>query len=570
MPTITISVQDLCSLIGRRMTPEELSDALNLTKCGHTSPIGDEMAVEVTSDRPDLLSTEGIARELKGLLGIETGLRKYKVGRSDVELTIDRSVLDIRPYMSSAVLEGVKLTGDAVRQIMQMQEKIHATYGRNRRKVSIGVHDFDKVTHKLTYAGVEPEKINFIPLDETRTMNGKEILELTPKGREYAGIIKGFPRYPLLYDSEGNVLSLPPIINGVITKVTDQTRNILLDVTGTEKKSVDHALTLMVTALAERGAAIKSVQILSPQGQVRTPDLSARKRKLRPRLVYDVLGVQLSSRQIATLLGKMRYGVTVKGNAITVIVPPYRRDILHEVDLVEDVAIAYGYSRFKPEIPLTATVGREREVTTFARTIRDLMIGFGFQEVFTFIMTSPQILFEKMNAPPEEVVEVENPISLEYSVLRHRLLPGLINFLSYNKHVAYPQKIFECGDVVLVDKNAATGAVNRRKLSGAICNYSVSYEDAQAVVYSLLRNVGVQGWSVERLDHQSFIRGRAARMILNNHEIGLLGEINPTVLERFGLENPLAAFEIDVEKLMSERAGTASQSNAYSQSQPRI
>jgi len=562
VPTITISVWDVCSLIGREMTQEQLSEVLGLTKCGHTSFAGDEMAVEVTSDRPDLLSAEGIARELRGLLGIETGLRKFKVARSDVVLRVDRSVLDIRPYISSAIIERVNLAGDAVRQIMQMQEKIHGTYGRNRRKVSIGVHDLDTITHDLTYAGVEPDKINFIPLDETRSMNGKEILELTPKGREYGHIIKHFPRYPLLYDSKGNVLSLPPIINGILTKITDQTKNILLDVTGTDKGLVDYTLILMATALVERGATIRDVKVLSPQGEERTPDLSSRAWKLRTKTVREVLGINLTSQQIASQLKRMRYGVrSGRKEVLTVIAPPYRRDLLHEVDLIEDVAIAYGYGRLEPVIPMTATIGREREITTFTRVIRDLMVGFGFQEVFTFIMTSAQVLFEKMNAPIEEVVEVENPISLEYSVLRNRLLPGILNFLGYNKHVAYPQKVFECGDVILVDEKIATRTVNQRKLSGAVCDYRVSYEDVQAVVYSLMRNLGVKEWSVDRLDHPSFIRGRAAAMSLGDSKVGVLGEVDPTILERFGLENPIAAFEIDVEELMSERRISRSESN---------
>jgi len=562
VPTIAVSVRDICSLIGREMTLEQLSEALSLSKCGHGTLVGDEMTVEVTSDRPDLLSSEGIARELRGLLGIETGLRKFKVAKSDVTLRIDRSVLDVRPYMSSAVVEGVRLSGDAVRQVMQMQEKIHATYGRNRRKVSIGVHDFDTVSHDLTYAGVEPEKISFVPLDEARTMNGKEILELTPKGREYGHIIKAFPRYPLLYDSKGSILSLPPIINGVVTKVTDRTKNILLDVTGTDKEQVDYALILMATTLAERGAAIRDVRVVSPNKEERTPNLSPHAWKLKTKEVRQVLGVNLTSRKIAGLLERMRHGIKNRTkDVLTVMAAPYRRDILHEVDLVEDVAIAHGYGRFEPVVPLTATMGRERDLTVFTGVVRDLMVGFGFQEVFTFIMTSMQVLFENMGVPPGEVVEVENPVSAEYSVLRNCLLPGTLNFLSYNRHVSYPQRVFECGDVVLVDEKMPTRTLNRRKLSGAICDYTVSYEDIQAVIYSLLQNLGVKEWSVDRLDHPSFIRGRAGMLMVHGHEAGVLGEVNPPVLERLGLENPIAAFEVDVETLMSERR-SSKQGNA--------
>ncbi len=180
----------------------------------------------------------------------------------------------------------------------------------------------------------------------------------------------------------------------------------------------------------------------------------------------------------------------------------------------------------------------------------------------TYVMANPQVLFERMNIPNEEVVEVENPVSAEYSVLRNRLLPGILNFLSYNKHVTYPQRVFECGDVVLVDTSAVTGSVVRRKLSGAICDHTVSYEDIQAVLYSLIQNLGIKTWSVNRLNHPSFIRGRAATLLLRDSEVGILGEIDPTILERFGLENPVAAFEIDVEELILERDRKSRNGNA--------
>jgi phenylalanyl-tRNA synthetase beta chain len=337
---------------------------------------------------------------------------------------------------------------------------------------------------------------------------------------------------------------------------------MLLDVTGTNKALVDHALTLMTTALAERGARIRSVRVISPQGEERTPNLIPRIWKLRTRTVREVLGIELTGRQIAQLLKKMRYGVrSAKNEIIIVIAPAYRKDLLHEVDIVEDVAIAYGYDRLEPVVPFTPTIGRLREITTFTELIRDLMIGFGFQEIISFIMTSPQTLFGKMNLQAEEVVEVENPISVEYSVLRNRLLPGVLSFLSYNRHVTYPQRVFECGDVVIIDKETPTRCVNRRKLCGAISNHSVSYEDVQAVLYSFMENLGISGWSVERLDHPSFIQGRAATMCLHGNEIVVLGEINPTTLEQFGLENPIAAFEIDVEQLMSERVGRGGDNN---------
>ncbi|MEM2942986.1 MAG: phenylalanine--tRNA ligase subunit beta, partial [Candidatus Bathyarchaeia archaeon] len=107
-------------------------------------------------------------------------------------------------------------------------------------------------------------------------------------------------------------------------------------------------------------------------------------------------------------------------------------------------------------------------------------------------------------------VEVANPMSLDFAVLRCMLLPGLLSFLGFNKHVPYPHRIFECGDVVLVDEEAPTKTVTRRRLGAVVCNYTVSYEDVQAPLYSLLKNAGVEEWRLQKTDHPSFIKGRCA------------------------------------------------------------
>lgn len=548
MPTLQVGYKDLCKLVRREIPFELLSEKLFLMKCEVESVSGDEISLEVTSDRPDLLCSEGIARELKGLLNVEVGLASYKVEKDGLNVQVDRSIKNVRPYIAGAVVKGLKLTDDSVRQIMQLQEKLHLTYCRNRSKVSIGVHDADKVTHKLIYAGIEPSKIRFTPLDEEKEMNGYEILESTPKGREYGWIIKDSPVYPLLYDSEGKVLSLPPIINGVVTQVTPETSNLLLDVTGTDTRLVNFVNNILVTSLAERGGKIESAKIIYGHREVKTPDLRPHTKQLHLTFVNDTLGLDLKAREAVALLKRMRYGVkSTSKNTLTVIIPAYRADIMHEVDLVEDLAISYGYNRLKPAMPPTATIGSEREITKMTRKLRDLMVGLGFVEVLNYIMTSKQVTAERMNMPDERMAEVANPLSLDFSVLRNWLLPGLLSFLGSNKHVPYPQKIFECGDVVLVDEAMQTKTVTTRKVCAAACDYMVSYEDIQASLYSLLRNAGVEGWSLQRTEHPSFIKGRAAAIRVDDENIGVIGEIHPQLLENFGIENPAAAFELDLE-----------------------
>ncbi|MBS7650147.1 MAG: phenylalanine--tRNA ligase subunit beta [Candidatus Bathyarchaeia archaeon] len=560
MPTLKVGYRDLCSMIGKELSLDILSEKLFMMKCGVEGVCGDELILEVTSDRPDLLCSEGIARELRGLLGIEKGLAKYKVAKGDLTIHVDESIRNIRPYIAGAVIRGLKLTDDAVRQIMQLQEKLHMTYCRNRTKVSVGIHDSDKVTHRLIYAAVPPEEIRFTPLDEESEMNGYEILESTPKGREYGWIIKGFKAYPLLYDSEGKVLSMPPIINGVITQVTPETENLLLEVTGTDMKLVNFVNNIIATSLSERGGLIESARIIYGRSKVQTPDLKPNLMSLNIKYVNDTLGLNLTAKRVAALLRRMRYNVEVNSDKrLKVFIPAYRADVIHEIDLVEDVAIAYGYSKLEPLIPSTSTIGAERAITRLARRMRDLMCSLGYLEVINYIMTDKASLSEKMNLPSQEVVEVANPLSLDFAVLRNWLIPGLLNFLTYNKHVSYPQRIFECGDVVHIDRNEPTMTVTRRRLGAVSCDYKVSYEEVQAAVYSIFKSIGLEGWSVERVEHPSFIKGRVASIILSCREIGFLGEVHPQVLENFGIENPVAAFELDISSL-TEITGNSKES----------
>lgn len=554
MPTITFLYDDLCSLIGREIPMQRLLESLFPSKFGSVeSIVENQISLEVTADRPDLLSVEGVARELQSLLGLEKGLRRFKVARGKVVVNVDPKIRGIRPFISCASIRGIKLTDEAVRQMMQLQEKLHLTYCRNRRKVSIGVHDQDRVLPTLRYDAVKPDEVRFVPLDEEREMTCREVLEQTPKGMEYADIIKGFPRYPLLRDTDGNVLSMPPILNGNLTRVTAETRNLLLDVTGTDERLVNFVLNIMATNLTERGGRIEDTLIIYSGRRVRVPDLKPRKTRLEASFINQMIGLQLKPSQITDLLRRIRYDAKPSGrNMLNVWVPAYRADILHEVDLVEDVAIAYGYDKLKPTPILTPFFGSELPQEVFTRLMRNLMIGLGFQEVLNYTMTSRINLHEKMNLQGNEVVEVDNPVTAEYTVLRSWMLPSLMEFLSYNKHVPYPQKIFECGDYVTIDEAKPTKTTGGKKLAVAICNHKTSYEDIQAPLYSLLNSLGLK-WNVTRIEHPSFIPGRVASIKIGGRKVGLLGEIRPQVLNNFQIENPTAAFEIELEEIMKHK-----------------
>ena len=314
----------------------------------------DHADVEFFPDRPDLFSPEGVARAMRGYLGIETGLPRYTVQPSGISFTVDPALATIRPVLGSAVIKGVKFDDESIQSIMSLQESLHWAVGRGRSKVAIGIHDLDSVKPPFRYLA-SPRNRKFIPLDYSEEMSMDEILEKHPKGRDYAKIVKDFPLFPLIVDNDDNVFSFPPIINGELTRVTIDTKNILLDTTGTDKRAVGIAVNIICTAMAEAGATIESVGI----GGVQTPMLAPSERTVSVKECSRLLGIDLTSATMTSLLQKMRFGAEPAGaDKVKVQVPCYRADIMHDWDLFEDVAIAYGYDRILDMPPATFTVGK--------------------------------------------------------------------------------------------------------------------------------------------------------------------------------------------------------------------
>ncbi len=556
MPTIEISYNDLCALIGKEIPVKKLEESLFLNKCEieASTLLEDEsdyeLTVEVTSDRPDLLSVEGIARQMKGFLELEPGLPAYNVADSGITVLVDRNLTDIRPYIACGVVKGLIFTDELIRQLIQLQEKLHTTYCRSRRKASIGIHNLDAIQPPIRYYGEKPEEINFIPLGETSYMNGYEILSELKTGCEYGYIIEKFPLLPLIVDAKNDVLSLPPIINGIVTRVTEDTKNLFFDITATDEKTASFALNILLTNLNERDAKIESVKVIYPDKETIYPNLTPLKMNLNIQRSNNLLGLDLDTQSTIKLLKKMRMDAKILGdNDLEVTIPAYRADFLHEWDIIEDVSIAFGYDVLEPILPQSATVGKEVQDSKIIRKLRDLIAGFGFQEVLNYVTTNRKTMFDKMLLAEEITVELANPTSLEYNVLRKYLLPGLLNFLSKNTHADYPQKIFEVGDVVIYDEMAPEKARNVTKLATVICDYIVSYEEIEAVLFSLLKNFRAK-FEIRAEKHASYIEGRVAEVFVEGESIGFLGELHPEVILNFGLENHVSAFEIDLSKTL--------------------
>jgi phenylalanyl-tRNA synthetase beta chain len=495
----------------------------------------DHADVEFFPDRPDLFSPEGVARAMRGFLGIETGLPAYAVQPSGISFSIDPNLADIRPVLGAAVIRGVTFDDESIQSIMSLQESLHWAVGRGRSKVAIGIHDLDTVKPPFRYIA-SPRSRKFVPLDYIEEMTMDEILEKHPKGRDYAKIVRDFPLFPLIVDRDDHVLSFPPIINGERTRVTIDTRNILLDTTGTDVRAVGVAVNIICTAMAEAGARIESVEI----GGVQTPTLTPAQRVVSVAECSKLLGIGLTASSMANLLKKMRFGAEPVGmDTVRVQVPCYRADVMHDWDIFEDVAIAYGYDKIMDPPPATFTVGKPHSVQVFAALAREAFCGLGYLEVMPFTLTNEDILYKNMQRPERGgVLRVMHPISIENTVVRTDLLPLLLEFLTLNRHRELPQRLFTVGDVV-------DSCRTFQQAAGVSTHPDADFSEAYASADAVLHELSVT-YTVEESEDPAFIGGRRADILVAGKKIGVFGEIHPAVLNAFELEHSVAAFEFDL------------------------
>lgn len=505
--------------------------------------------IEYNPNRPDFSSQEGIARALRGLLEIETGLPKYKISESGVTVKVDPALAEVRPYIVCAVVKNVSLNDENIIELIGMQEDLHWAIGRNRVKVSIGIHDLDNVKPPFEYRAVDPEGIKFIPLNWTVEATPREILTNHPKGIAYAHIMEGKSKYPIITDVNNDVLSFPPIINGVLTQLTEKTRNLFIDVTGTTIKSVNSALNILVTSLAEGGAEIESVKIEYSDQVIKTPDLTPQTWSIQAEYVNRLLGMNLPPEEIIKCLEKVRMGAKLENDKIKLMVPAYRHDIMHEVDFVEEVAIGYGLYNLTPTLPKTVTIAKAHPHQKLANQVRRIMVGLGFNEVVNFTLTNIKEHYENMRTKGAPV-ELLNPVSTEYNMVRDALLPGLIRTFRTNKHEMFPQKIFEVGDVIIYNPDAETRSIRKLNIAAAIIDTAVGFADIKATAEALLRELGCKKWKFHPASFPSFLEGRVAQVEVDGNMIGYIGEIHPEVLNNFELEFPVGAFEYCIEPFL--------------------
>lgn len=545
MPTLKINKEEFEDLLGQEISEEQLHEEASYLGAHWNHEQGKKWEVETYPNRPDLLSVEGLARAYRGFFDIEKGVENYKTKKGDIEITVDPSVEQVRPYIGGAVIRDVELTPRIINGLIQLQEKLHQTVGRRRDKIAIGLHDLDAVKPPFTYKAVEPEQVSFKPLEYDKELHLEEMLNEHEKGQEYAWILEDEEKYPVIADDNGKILSFPPIINNQLTEVTSETTDIFIDVTGKHKETVLKVVNILTTALAERDGEIETVKVENNH----MPLLEPEEMELDVEYFNSISGLDLSKDEIKNRLEQMRFKAEKKKNSVKVGVPSYRTDVMHSYDLIEDIVIAHRYDNIEPKMPQVDTAASEKLIERHTEELRDVLQGTQALEAHTFTLSSKEKLFDNMDRNTEdEVVEMSNALTEDYTVVRNQMLPSMMEVLQNNRHHSYPQRFYEIEDVAHPEDNDAD---NVRKLAYVISGPDTDFTDIRQVLQVIERETGFD-IEVEEAEKRFYKENRAAKVLHRGETIGHIGEISEEVLENWELEQTTATLEINVEKLYNQ------------------
>ena len=535
MPVINIVLEDLNRMLKDNLSSADFANIIPKIGADPDEITDSEAIVEFFPDRPDLLSTEGVARALRAFTEQRLGLIEYEVKSPTTQMFVSSEVLKIRPSISAGIVRGVSLDDIAIKSLMELQEKLHVTLGRKRKKVSIGIHDLSKLEGPFSYDICSPHEPAFVPLQKDYEMTPQEILEEHPKGIEYAHLLSEFNKYPIIKDSNDEVASLPPIINGALTTITEDTTDVLIDVTGLDDNAVESCLNIVAAALVEREGAIEQIEIKFPSENKVAPSMAPTAHEIENDYLIKLLGFDPGQFVIFKAFRKCGMEPELKGDCWSVKVPAYRADILHPIDLLEEVSIGIGYDEFPEFLPKETLFGKSLESRKREENCREIMLGIGFQEVVTLTLTSKKMLNEYTQRESENETEVANPVTEDYHLLRSSILPNLLELLKNNKHRELPQRVFEIGQIVKMHTNL-------QSLAWMQIASKNTFSQARTISDSIALRLRISGETKE-CDDPIFIPGRSIET--SNGSILLkYGEIHPFTLEKFELGYPVIGGEI--------------------------
>ena len=555
MPTISVIRRDLERLAGRKYEQRELERALEAVKA--EVKVEDDALLRIQlkdTNRPDLWSSEGVARLLRGhRSGGHDAYPFFEESATELELRVDPSIRGIRPYVAAFACRGISVDEAALEQLIEAQEKLSEGYGRGRSAVAIGIYDASDLVFPVHFAAADPDAARFVPLGMEKELTLRDILSEHPTGRAYAHLLEGFDRFPLITDSRGEVLSMPPVINSRNPGAVEVGDTFLFcEATGTELDAVLLSISIMAANMADRGGRILPVNVVYPYDTPRGREIRCPLDMTEPVEVglddlRRVIGGGIDNGDIEAALAAMGYrDVALDPIRVRARPAPYRDDILHPVDLIEDVIVAMGFDSFEPELPRDFTVGKAAPEEDLADRVRGLMVGCGFQELLLPILSSRADLKERMRDVDAAIVEIANPMSENYSAVRNALLPGLLRVEGASRKALYPHHVFEVGEVSVIAPDDLYGARTEIRLAALEAHAEANLSGIQSRLEAIAYYLGFD-YHLTPSEHSTFLPGRSGEIRVGGESFGVIGEIHPEVLENWGISVPVSAFEVNID-----------------------
>ena len=539
MPVVELSYTRLQKLVGK-VTKKQISDSLPFLGLDIESEDKDLVRIEYSPNRPDYSTDFGIALGLQGLLGIKTGAVKLKIKKSaKYSLSAKPGIEKIRPFVTGIVAKNGKIDDKTIKQLMTMQEDLHFGIGRKRKKSSIGIHDLDKIVFPLVYTTAN-RNYQFTPLNSEKEISISEILTNTEVGKNYGSLLGQSSQVPLILDANQKTVSFPPIINAAVTTVTTKTKNLFVEVTGINKEDAEDMLSVVATILQSAGFTLESIKISGIKNS--SPKFEEKKITVNSSLINQTLGLNLSTSKIISSLKKSRLDASSKGTNIICTIPAFRFDIFGPMDLVEEVALGYGIQNLEPSLSPSQTIGNTNPVSLHLKSLDHTMIGLGYLEALNSSLTSKRVLYDMTNRDTSKIISVLDSKSLEHTILRDSVLPGLIENLSRNIHESYPQKIFETGTVFSIGDPIS----EKFSFSGISAHKDANFTEIKSVLQSALKT----GFGIEietkTTINPTFEDGHCATIILNGKSIGVMGKIHSKIVENYKIRVPVMGFEMSL------------------------
>jgi phenylalanyl-tRNA synthetase beta chain len=539
MPVIELSYSRLQKLVGK-VTKKQISDSLPFLGLDIESENKDLVRIEYSPNRPDYSTDFGIALGLQGLLGIKIGAIKLKIIKSNkYDISVKSGVSKIRPFVTGIIAKGGKIDDKIIKQLMIMQEDLHFGIGRKRKKSSIGIHDLEKISFPLVFTTTNRHH-KFTPLNSNKDLSISEILTNTDVGKNYGHILGNSSQVPLILDANQQTVSFPPIINAAVATVTTKTKNLFVEVTGLNKDDVEDMLSVVATILQSAGFTLESVKVSGAKNS--SPKFESKKMTVNSSLINQTLGLNLTISKIISSLKKSRLDASSKGTNIICTVPAYRFDIFGSMDLVEEVALGYGIQNLEPILSPSQTIGQTNTVSLQLKTLDQTMIGLGYLEALNSSLTSKRVLYDMTNRNTLKMISVLDSKSLEHTILRDTILPGLLENLSKNIHESYPQKMFETGTIFSIG-DPISEKVNFSSISA---HKDANFTEIKSILQSALKTGFGINIETKTTTHPTFEDGHCATVILNGTSIGVMGKINSKIIENYKIRVPVVGFEISL------------------------